>query len=248
MKKGRSYKKKKYNNKLEDGRTVMTSNKIPFETIDLGEKRQFILVKKLLLDIHQTIGYNQEIDLLLNIIKMGNAVELAVKGFLSSLKIDFDENVRFPELLGNKYLDGEYYSRYDRHLPNVPDLKSMYRQRNQAQHGGKLANINDLKSWFQKLEKFIEKVFSQIFDIDFVDLNLAVLIRNKERKKIFEEFSRNIEEEKWEEVLIEGAEIYSELLERYTQNNYDYIFELYIKYIDNENLFSSLEELFKRDI
>lgn len=226
----------------------MTSNKILFENIDLGEKRQFILVKKLLLDIHQTIGNNHEIDLLLNVIKLGNAAELVTKGFLSSLKIDFDENVSFPELLGKNYLDKEYYRRYSKHLPNVTELKSMYKQRNQAQHGGILANINDLKTWFQKLEKFIEKVFSQIFDISFAYIDLAMLIKNKKRKNIYKEFSRNMEEEKWEDVLVKGAEIYSELLERYTQSNYYYIFELYIKYIDNENLFSSLEELFKRDI
>ena len=226
----------------------MSSNKIKFDSIDLGEKRQFILVGKIIFEIKQNIESKQDIDLLLNIIKLGNAAELAVKGFLTSLEVEYGDNTRFSELLGKNYLNGEYINRFGVNLPYVQDLKNMYKQRNQAQHGGILANSEDIKRWFQKFNNFISKVFSQIFDISFDVLDLSVLLKNPERKKLFQDFIKLIDEKEWEEALIFGDEIYRELIERYTQNNYNYIFNLYIKYIDDDNLFSSLEELFKRDI
>ncbi len=200
---------------------------VNLEDLSLGEKRQYILVKKLLIDLEGNLNDFTEINLLNNILKIGLIEELIVKAFLTTLNVDFDENTKFTDLIGKKFLDGVLKENYNCHLPYKVELKKMYKQRNQAQHGGVLPNATELHGWFSILKKFILKVFAIIFDIDFMEVNLASLIKNPDRKNLYNSFINMLENESWKEALSYGSKLYLRLMEHYKQVNYFFLFEVY---------------------
>ncbi len=98
----------------------MSQNKIDFSNITQGYKKQFILIKKLLLELQQNIDSKFDLDLLSNIIKMGNVLELAVKGFLLVLGKPVP-NKSIHDLIGADVLNGEYFILCSKNLPYASD-------------------------------------------------------------------------------------------------------------------------------
>lgn len=170
-----------------------------------------------------------------------------MKSFLVSFNIDFRENISFNELIGNIYLNKAYTTRFGSNLPNISDLRNMYKQRNQAQHGGILPNYNELINWFSILENFVNKVFDNMFSNSFQEVSLASLIINKERKQIFELYLKFFEDKQWKKSLIESSKFYVNLFDRYVNQNHYFMFDVYQKYWEDDKLSSVFEHIFQRD-
>lgn len=76
-------------------------------------------------------------------------------------------------------------------LPNRRDVEQLHNVRNQAQHFGIIPDAKLVQRFRETTENFMKNVISNIFKIDYLEINSALLIQNEQIKQIIEQSEKS---------------------------------------------------------
>lgn len=147
--------------------------------IDDATKRRLIYVKKLYLHGHEHISYQTEFDRMIAIHHLDNAVELLLRCVATKYGISFKKPlfVSFPKLwdaINQRFL-----------LPKKTEIFQLHNLRSNIQHWGISPFSSEIVKRFDVyVSDFIREVLEQIFRLDFEELFMSSLIRDKTLRKI----------------------------------------------------------------
>ena len=148
-------------------------------TIDDATKRRLIYVKKLYLHGHEHIPYQTEFDRMIAIHHFDNAVELLLKCAVSRLGITPKRPlyVSFPNLWN---LINERVT-----LPKKTEMFQLHKFRSDVQHWGISPFSTEVVNRFDiYVSDFIREVMREIFGLDFEELFMSSLVKDKTLRKI----------------------------------------------------------------
>lgn len=166
-------------------------------TLDVPIKNNLVNIKRLFsIGIeHEKLGNNA--DRLVAILHYDAAVEHLLNTILLffEYQLEKDRNENFStiwtnvesSLSENKIKFGNKCA-----LPNKREMILLHKTRNNAQHYAMIPDSNSLQHFREIAEKFMVDVVYKIFETDFSQITLAILIKNGEVKKYIEEAEKHL--------------------------------------------------------
>ncbi len=169
--------------------------------------KRLVLAKKLYLHGYQHSFIRDEISRMLAMHNFDNAVELILRILTDMSKAKYDSyNVGFLTLL--KHARSFYECKTSsRALPLEGEIMQLHTLRNTIQHSGSVPDIITVERFRDITEQFLRDVTKNVFDLEYEDLSLSLLIGNSKLRENVKKAEKLLGERKFKDSLLSCDEV-----------------------------------------